>query len=269
MATAVLGAMAAAATGLLSVCINVENAGTTNSTLVRDGMLLMETLTRSVRTSNHVWLPNTRKATWDILALSYNKNDDNDFYFSNPLFPRCDEDTYDELDADLVAGLSGIDDDNDGSIDETSSKDDDEDGQQNEDRQDGIDNDNDGNIDEDWGGDTNGDGAPGVSGLDDDGDGQVDEGSKFDDDEDGVYSEDGMNPVYFRWNGASRLEEFYPETSTTIVLSNQVTAFAVSREANGVVLIDMTLTGSSGSTRQFIERVCARNLLQKTGKRVR
>ena len=106
--------------------------------------------------------------------------------------------------------------------------------------------------------------------MDDDGDGSVDEGNFKDDDEDGSFEEDPLNAlVYLFDSGTNTLREWFPHTAQTVDLSTHVTSFQVTYEAPERILITLTLTGDQGKSVTFSEYVCPRNILQKTGKRVR
>lgn len=123
---------------------------------------------------------------------------------------RIDEDLPDDAHHDFQPGIMLIDDDGDGSVDETGVwADDDEQGGSNEDPIDGIDNDGDGNIDEDQPTDMNGDGCAGICGVDDDASGAVDNAASDNDDEAGSGFEDGYDPVVFYLDG-NRLMERMP-----------------------------------------------------------
>ena len=122
---------------------------------------------------------------------------------------RINEDPGDDLTFDAAAGLYDIDDDGDGSVDESANAGDDDeqsDGLAGEDPLNGADDDGDGSRDEDLPGDANGDGAPGIAGVDDDGDLLVDEGSVDDDDEDGAVDEDWVDAVVFHLQGGILME---------------------------------------------------------------
>jgi hypothetical protein len=112
---------------------------------------------------------------------------------------RIDEDAPSDATWDLAPGIALIDDGGDGTADESSSANDDDEhlNGNDEDPINDLDDDGDGNIDEDFGADMNGDGCPGLCGVDDDGDGQIDEGSTSDDDEDGNTDEDFYGTVVF------------------------------------------------------------------------
>jgi prepilin-type N-terminal cleavage/methylation domain-containing protein len=179
---------------------------------------------------------------------------------------RFDEDHHTDSTNDAMTGIAGIDDDNDGLVDEILLYvgDDDEDGALvGEDPLDGVDDDGDGTIDDDVPADMNDDGQPGIAGIDDDGDGVADEGNYTDDDEDGKFSEDGIDPVVFRLVG-STLTERVPvpwdennDGSVTaadwveLPLAEGVTYFRVERvETERATLVDvtLTLTGAGGAT---------------------
>ena len=270
-ATAILGIIAAAAIPLLSVILESHNKGSARFQLYHEGLIAMERMTDGVKRSTYLLIPNAHSPTRDILAFSGRINDDDDYYFNDPLFPRIDEDTAFDMDEDGDHGIDGIDDDGDGFIDEGfGNSDDDEGGFADEDPLDGVDNDGDGNIDEDISADSNADGAPGIDGMDDDGDGQIDEGEVWDDDEDGTIAETGLFPVLYRFDsGTNTLRESIPKLSQTTDLSTHVTSFQINYEAPEKILISLTLTDDDGESITFKEYVCPRNTFQKTGKRVK
>ena len=272
----IMGIIATAAIPLLSTCLDVNSQGEARSRLYHEGLLAIESITEGVRKSTFLLIPNAHNPTRNMLAFSGLINDDDDYYFNDPLFPKIDEDMNQDMNEDGGHGIKGIDDDGDGWIDEGFGfENDDEDGFSNEDPIDGIDNDGDGNIDEDCGWEADNDGAPGIAGIDDDQDGQVDEGGISDDDEDGSYDEVGLIPVIYSYNsGTNTLTQSVPYTGETIDLSTHITFFQVTYEAPNPthhprVQIALTLTGDDGESVQFIEYAYPRNILQKTGKRVR
>ncbi len=275
IAISMVGLLSLAATLLLDSSLRAHTYASENSEVVREGTLAMERMTAGVRNSTYLFIPNAHSTTRDILAFSGQVNDDNDFYFGDPLFPRIDEDPEQGTVPDLQSGLASFDDDGDGQTDEGDVSDDDEDGLVDEDLLDGLDNDGDGNIDEDLGDDVNADGAAGITGIDDDGDGLTDEGDVKDDDEDGVFNEDVLNPVVYQFDSVTgTLNEVFPDGGLTTTLSDQATAFSVVYEpADGThaprIEISLTLARSDGETLTFVETVYPRNVLQKTGKKVR
>jgi prepilin-type N-terminal cleavage/methylation domain-containing protein len=283
----IMGIIAVVATPLFSTCLDTYRIAYGRSMLYQEGLLAMERMTGGVRRSACLLIPNNHNTTRDILAFSGFVNDDNDYYFGDPLFPRIDEDPGNDMNNDGYSGIFNIDDDGNGTIDEEPDNgddggDDDEDGRANEDRLDGIDNDGDGNIDEDLQHDTNRDNAPGIAGMDDDGDGDVDEnvagGPKWaDDDEDGLIDEDPLNPLIYSFDsGTNTLRERFPYTGESVDLSTHVTSFQVTYIYDApapesiiiLIKIELTLT-DDGETVMFSEYVYPRNTLQKTGKRVR
>lgn len=109
-----------------------------------------------------------------------------------------DEDLPADIHNDAAAGIFGIDDGGNGTVDEGPAEDDDEAmSDADEDPIDGIENDDDGNLDEDPAADNNGDGCPGLCGVDDDGDGNADSGNAANDDEQGGDDEDWYDPLVF------------------------------------------------------------------------
>lgn len=274
IALSITGLIAGAAATLLTTSLQANRYGEAKCMLLREGALAMERMTGRVRRCTHLLVPNAHSATRDKLALSGFVNDDNDFYFDDPLFPRIDEDVSSDMDEDGKNGIEGLDEDDDSQVDENSSflfgADDDEDGAYDEDPFDGKDNDNDGDIDEDLGGDATNDGAPGIRNMDDDGDGQVDEGSIYDDDEDGTLVEKGLIPVVYSFDsGTKTLTESFPDTGESFSLSTHVTDFSVKFRDSRIVQIQLELTGYDGEVIEFDEYAYPRNLFQKTGKRVR
>jgi len=249
LAITCMAIISAAATFFLSTTLDIEVQGSTRSELYREGLSVMEKMKQGVKRCTYLTIPNSHNPTRDILAFSGTINEDNDFYFGDPLFPRIDEDRNRNTNMDGLAGIAGLDDDGDGSIDEGDESDDDEDGSMNEDPLDGIDNDGDGNIDEDSGSDMNTDNQDGIKGMDDDGDGQVDEHVIGDDDEDGSQDEDNFNYIIYSYdNATNRLTESIPFTGESTILSSQVTFFQVTREAPQRILIELTLTGDDDSS---------------------
>jgi prepilin-type N-terminal cleavage/methylation domain-containing protein len=271
-ATAILGIIAAAAIPLLSVLLESHKNGSARFQLYHEGLIAMERMTDGVRRSTFLLIPNAHSPTRDILAFSGYVNEDNDFYFGDPLFPRIDEDTGAEMSRDDEPGIIGVDDDGDGLVDEhvVEHGDDDEDGANEEDPTNGYDDDGDGNVDEDALHDSNDDNASGIAGMDDNGDGQVDNGNTaIDDDEDGLKNEDSLDPVVYAFDNATNtLKVSYIRAGQTIILSDQVTAFQVNYEAPEKILIGLTLTGDDGESITFTEYVYPRNTFQRTGKRV-
>lgn len=257
---------------LLSVSLEAHSQGTARCELYHEGLMAMERMTGGVRNCTFLLIPNAHSTTRNILAFSGAINDDDDYYFDDPLFPRIDEDPYNDSNNDGESGIANIDDNGDGLIDDwvVYWDDDDEDKLYSEDWLDGIDNDLDGNIDEDGWRDNNEDGFPGIMGMDDDGDGFVDEGDALDDDEDGLVSEDNLNEKLYLFNNETQtLTETIPFTNESAVLSNRVSQFQTYYYKPELIAIQLELTGEDGESVQFLEYVYNRNALQKTGKKVR
>jgi len=256
----IMGIIAVVATPLFSTCLDTYRSSYARSVLYHEGLLAMERMTGRVKQCTYLLIPNNHNTTRNILAFSGFVNDDNDYYFDDALFPKIDEDPGSDMNNDGYSGIFNIDDDGNGAIDEESDNDDDEDGKVNEDRLDGIDNDSDGNIDEDLPQDTNGDNTPGIAGID----------------------KDFLNPLIYSFDSsANTLMEIFPHTNESVVLSTHVTFFQATyiyeapdpeskaRDSTILILIELTLTGDDGETVVFSEYVYPRNMLQKTGKRVR
>lgn len=194
--------------------------------IYREGSMAMEYLATAVRSAHRVLVPiqsTTGTASQDVLALAMPCDDcdsrtDGDFdCIDNDGDGRYDEDVYRDMNHDGRPGIEGIDDNDNGTIDDyytysRADRNDDEDLkcsfwwfgvcfgytiQYDEDWIDGLDNDGDGFLDEDWPSDMNDDGEDGMRYFDDDGDGAIDEGSRYDDDEDGSSDEDDFDPVLF------------------------------------------------------------------------
>ena len=270
IAIAIMTVIAGAATGILSSALQAETHGMNKSQLHTEGLLAMERMSNAIRISSSVLVPNAHAPSRDVLAVTGLINDDADSYFNDPLFPRIDEDPPDELVADSQAGITGVDDDGDGNTDEGATADDDEDGVSDEDPIDGIDDDGDGNIDEDPSGDNTLDGQPGIQAWDDDGDGSTDEGAVADDDEDGAVDEDPLDAVVYSYDSpTTTLTESVPATAASTPLSSQVTQFEAFFEGPERIRLTLTLTGPDGENVTFVEYAFPRNVLQKTGKRVR
>jgi prepilin-type N-terminal cleavage/methylation domain-containing protein len=205
------------------------------------------------------------------LPRTLDRNDDGTPDADNDRDGRIDEDHAIDSTDDGATGIVGIDDDNDGAVDEIVIYvgDDDEDLVNGDDPLNGKDDDGDGNVDEDLPGDMNGDGQPGVAGVDDDGDGVADEGNFADDDEDGRIGEDGYDPVVFHLTGSTLFERVPVSWDTNKdglvnagdfveqAIANGVTWFRVERiEGSRAQLVDITLAlaGANGATVQLSTR---------------
>ena len=276
MAIAIFGLIATGATTLLSASLGAQAQGEARYKLYQEGLIIMERLTGEVKTTTLLHIPNNHTPTRTILAFSANINEDSDYYFNDPLFPRIDEDGNDQLFVDGY-GIPGLDDNGNGTVDDGAAKDDDdEDGASDEEILDGLDDDGDGDIDEDLGKDSNQDASPGILGMDDDGDLAVDEGKDDDDDEDGIEEEDSPNLILYSFDAPNTtLYKITPDPATGMTgavyatISERVTVFRTTYIDPDKILIELTLTGADGETAAFSEYVSPRNRYQKTGKRVK
>jgi prepilin-type N-terminal cleavage/methylation domain-containing protein len=276
IAASITGLISVAAAAVLSTCLQAHAYAAGKSALFREGLIAMERMTQGVRISTFLLIPNNRRPARNILAFSGAVNDDNDSYFNDLLYPRIDEDTGADMNADGAPGIKGVDDNGGGLVDNGAGpEDDDEDGLRNEDKLDGRDNDLDGNIDEDVGSDMNKDGKPGIAKMDDNADGIVDNGGGLeDDDEDGLKNEDPLNPILYTYDGATRTLRETPPGGTATTLSSHVTDFTVTYEPPDTshdprISISLTLTSDTGESVRFFEYAYPRNVKQKTGKRCR
>jgi type II secretory pathway pseudopilin PulG len=182
-----------------------------------------------------------------------------------------DEDIGRDNNRDGAPGIRGVDDNGDGTVDNTVAivpeGDNDEDGIGSEDSLNGVDDDGDGSVDEDVASDYNKDLAPGLDGMDDDGDGSVDEGTNNDDDEDGKVDEDGHDTVVFYLNNGTLLERLPVPWDVsgdslvngvdvvTSILAEHVTRFRVERvprKGGRYQLVDLTLELTSPATGEVI-----------------
>ena len=85
----------------------------------------------------------------------------------------------------------------------------------------------------------------------------------------GFYADEDPLAVFeFRVSGGTTFTESHPAGGRSTDLSHHVTFFRVERPVPEEILIVMEFTGADGETVRFEERVCARNVYQKTGKRV-
>ncbi len=268
IAVTITALIVAAGTALLSSVSQGQAQGFARAALQNEALRLMERMASGVRVSTLVMIPNAHRPARDILAFSGAVNDDHDFYFGDPLFPRIDEDCDKDMTGDVWPGIAGLDDNGDGRIDDGHLQDDDEDGLDDEDPVDRLDNDGDGDIDEDTSSDANQDAKPGIVDMDDNGDGLADNSSTGDDDEDGRVDEDPMNPVVYTYDSANRtLRETLRPLNAGTNLSTRVTQFSAVWDPSGGIVITLTLAGDTGESVTLSEYACPRNRLQWTGKR--
>ncbi len=276
ISVAIMGILSVGAVGLVQTCLQAQAIERESASLHEEGFLAMERMAAGVKTCTWLLIPNAHLPDRDLLAFSGTVNDDDDYYFGDPLFPRIDEDLGRDMNGDDQSGIAGYDDDGNGWVDDgTDKEDDDEDGQKNEEVLNGEDDDGDGNIDEDLDYDMSRDDKPGFQGMDDDGNGKVDDGDgKEDDDEDGQKNEDPLNETIYEYDdGLGTLTEILPD-GTSGLLSSRVTGFRVTYEGPAWyryprIAISLTLTGDDGESVTFAEYVYPENTVQPCGKRVR
>ncbi|OIN05584.1 PilW family protein [Oceanisphaera psychrotolerans] len=171
---------------------------------------------------------------------------------------RIDEDLDADNTLDGAPGIIGIDDDGDGSVDESSAtnpaRDNDEQGGHGDDPQGNGDQDGDGAIDEDMPADMNQDQKPGLAGIDDDFDGLIDEGSiNHDDDEDGLAGEDNFEPVVYYLSGDQLIERwpaFSDQNGDSLVDGRDYTESVI---AKGVTLLRIERVPLGGGRAQLVD----------------
>jgi type II secretory pathway pseudopilin PulG len=134
IASTVIAIIGGAAASLLYGALRAEAHGAATAQLHADAVLAMERMTNGIRLTSIVVTPNAGTPVSDTLTISALVNEDDDYYFGDPLFPRIDEDVTGDANGDDESGVMGIDDDADGSVDNgLSANDDDEDGVSEED----------------------------------------------------------------------------------------------------------------------------------------
>ena len=280
-----LALISVAATALLQACLQAQQVAAERTQLSGDALRVMEGIGGRLRYCTRLRLPNGNYPTTTILAFSGNTNDDGDFYGGDSRFPRCDEDSASDMQADDRPGVAGYDDDGDLRVDERldngttgiwypeDTADDDEDGSYNEDPLDGLDNDADGTIDEDQSGDMTADGKPGIRGFDDDADGTVDEDvgiyDLYDDDEDGLLSEDPENVEVYAFDRATGMLSVHTtDDGKTLALLDHVTQFDLALTDGDRLRITIGLSDGAHTVVPS-EVFCLRNNRQRGGRRVR
>jgi len=280
LALAIAGFLVAGLAGTVGQTLDAWSATRARLDVVEQAHFALERMERAVRGSPQLVLPLAENpaTAWsessrDVLALvldpRLDRDDDSFADADNDRDGRVDEDPGKDTNDDGKAGIEGIDDDGDGSVDEGDQDDDDEDQSLDEDPVDGIDSDGDGAIGEDPKGDLNGDAQPGIAGIDDDGDGSVDETVPPDDDEDrdldsSNVDEDWYDSVVFYLDSGTLLERFPNPHATDgqdyeeYELAEGVSLFQVTRvPAPRGVLVDLTLelTDADGRAVSLVTRV--------------
>ena len=231
---AIISLIAGVSTRMVGGALDSWQHNRGKETLTNAGRLAMERMVSGVRNTTWVMLPLMISDPTDpgyptssyyprgILAVSGMVDNDDD--------GQADEDPYKDINWDNKEGIMGIDDNNDGTVDNGSAgQDDDEDGTRNEDPIDGVDNDGDGRIDEDP------DNAFYSSAEDDDGDGWA--------------NEDYFDPVIYYLNGTTLNERHDVDGWTTkdsMIVENVSQFIVLRRRVNGNTLIDIYLKLDNG-----------------------
>ncbi len=105
---AIIAIIATTAMPLLSTYLEAHDQGTAQASLYQEAMMIMDRMTNGVRRCTYLTIPNAHNITRDILAFSGTINDDNDYYFNDPLFPRIDEDLWRDINDDGEQGIMGL-----------------------------------------------------------------------------------------------------------------------------------------------------------------
>ena len=210
LAMSLLASVVAILSGALSGALHSQTFSSGQDELTQTARLAMARIAGHARQANRILIPIKPNTARNILALGG--------FIDNGGAGLFDEDPPGDLTNDGVSGIIGIDDDDDGQVDESWPEDDDEGGFANEDLVNGTDNDGDGDIDEDPPGDL--DFILFVTPW------------EPDDDEDGQTDEDPIEPiVYYLDTATNTLWERYPidgATTTTTALAENVTTFRFS-----------------------------------------
>lgn len=251
----ILSLIAAVLFPLLAGALDSWNHKREEEKLFQTGRLTMERMVSKIRETTWVLLPLMVSDPTDpaypassyyprhILAVSGNIDNDGDGLW--------DEDPGKDITGDGVSGIMGIDDDNDGAIDESYRDDDDEDGSWEEDEFEATDSDRDldGRFDEDPNDDFFRSGN--------------------DDDDDGTSNEDSFDPLIYYLSGTTLMERqnVLGITIADNVIAENVTVFTVvRRRVNRNTLIDIYLKLDNGEhSVELSTSVLARNMFRLPG----
>ncbi len=217
LALAISAVLIAALGAVVGPTLTAWEVAQRDNQLTREARFAVDRMTAAVSGTSYLVIPraddpNTAysESVRDVLAVALDPTWDRDrdgfADADNDKDGRIDEDWGRDNNDDGQAGISGIDDDGDGTIDGGSAWNNDESGLDNDDPRNVLDDDGDASVDEDLPGDMNGDGQPGLAGVDDDGDTLIDEGHIDDDDEDGVRDEDWLDTVVYFLSGTTLME---------------------------------------------------------------
>ena len=257
---AIVGILLAALSGVVQKAYDQWNYSRARSELLYQGNFAMDMMVTAVAETNRLLIPlQDNPATAhdeslrDILAITMNPllDSDGDGFLDadNDHDGLVDEDIPADNNLDFQAGIQNIDDDGDGSIDESLSLyDNDENGMSGDDWLDGVDNDGDSSVDEDipWDNDAN---VFGYNTMDNDGD--------------GLENEDWLDPVIFlvssdgtsliqrkpvvNWPNGSKTKDLIIAQAEVVVLSIHRLPMA-SNDRHGQLVITLQLESSAGGT---------------------
>lgn len=240
----ILSIIVAGLSEIISINFKSSRANKAKTEMVNDLSYVIRRIVDKTRDARKIFIPTNANPVRDILALAAGVDNDND--------GLVDEDDSSDLGNDGQPGLAGFDDDGDGIIDEggaSMKEDDDEDGFKDEDIPgNGLDDDGDGNYDEELQADMGGSGCPPTCAYDDDGD--------------GMFEEDPADPlIFYLQNGAIYEKEIVwdPGTKTTNVRENilldNVVQFRVERTmgSNGKTLIKIRIKVSTREGEVLLE----------------
>jgi prepilin-type N-terminal cleavage/methylation domain-containing protein len=246
----IAGILVAGVGGIVGGALDLWDSRKSRQELVYQAEFAMDRIVNAVTRTERLLIPLADnpgtlqdESLRDVLAVTLDPTLDRDADgfadADNDKDGKVDEDIPSDNTNDGVAGIIGMDEDNNGILDEGNLRDNDEDANQGDDWLDGVDNDGDGSIDEDIPR-INDQSSPGVGTYDNDGDGSD--------------SEDWLDPVvYFISADGKSLVERLPDvnpvdgtdyTERSLAEADSVT-LAVSRASPGPgernVLLDITL----------------------------
>jgi len=239
VAAAVLTVVGLSMGALFSAGLKVHEGSQNRDSLCRTANVALIRMKTLGTVTNRLFVPNATNATAHALAFASMIDEDGDGLFN--------EDPPNYADMSQTAGIKGVDDDGDGTVDEGDAADEDEDGKADEDPINGLDDDGDGRKDEDPPADQ--DWTSGTPEPDDDGD-----------DQDG---EDPYQPIVYWWDSqAKKLYERHP-TYGENVIAESVTAFETKLTvgANGqyLVCIYLKLEAEDGRELESSASIFVRN----------
>lgn len=278
IAMTILSMISVGAGMLLQGAVDIYEYGSGRSVGMYEAQRVLSRVRQDVFTTSHLFFPHGATPTSTALIIAAGTNQDNDSYANNSRFPRVDEDLSADMNNDgnsgdpstssLLGGLlSGL-----GSL-LGNRNDDDGDGANNEDPWDGIDNDNDGVIDEDTGGDVNGDGYAGMRYVDENMNNQTDNTASDNDDEDGSTNEDWLESLVYSYDATNKRILRTVSGGSSTVVATGIGGFSVTYEggtatAEPRLKVRVTVNNTGGTTSVLEEYMVVRNLKQRDARRV-